>query len=501
MQTYKSIWEAVLREMRSEFSDIKIKSWFEDISIVEIESQYIILMTATSATLDFVRSERRNLERFISAVLGEFKIVYVYAADRDLPQLSQIREDINEDLVNPQQGQTPYHLAEERYKVQKEALSGADLSRAEILSEAGEPKYIEIDSAGDTKEKPEQKPVPNAATRKNEEYTFDSFVAGSSNRFVYNACLAVASNPSTAWNPLFVYGPSGVGKTHLLYAITNELRSHDPDMKIIYVKGEEFTNQMIASLRTKDGPASFREKYRTVDVLLVDDIQFIAGKVGVQEEFFHTFNALYEDRKQIILTSDKPPREIKTLEERLQTRFEMGLTADIQPPDYELRVAIILNKAQVYKLQLPQDAVVYLAENLVNNIRQIEGALKRIYARSVLYDVPVTLSMVKKSVADLITVAETPEETADRIISAVSKKYNVSTDDLKSKAKTKEVVEARHIAVYLIRKVVRLPLKQIGGIFNRDHSTIMNSVNVVDARIMSDPVYEREINDIIAQVR
>ncbi len=332
------------------------------------------------------------------------------------------------------------------------------------------------------------------------EYTFDNFIVGSSNKFAHAACTAVAEHPAHAYNPLFIYGPSGLGKTHLLYAITNELKRKNPDIKVIYIKGEDFTNQLIDSL-SRQGMKEFRNKYRSCDVLLIDDIQFIAGKVSTQEEFFHTFNALHEDGKQIILTSDRPPREIKTLEDRLKTRFEWGLIADIQPPDLELRTAIIKKKADQVNVTISDEVLTFLAENLRSNIRQIEGAIKKLAATSFLTGNTVTMEVARGCISELLGGAEPVTVTVDKIFASVYKKYNISRDQIVSAKRTKEVAWARHITAYLIRKTTDMSLPNIGKIFDRDHSTVISSVDTVEKRMEQDPSFRAEMEEMAKEIR
>lgn len=333
----------------------------------------------------------------------------------------------------------------------------------------------------------------------NFEYTFDNFIVGSSNKFAHAACWAVADRPSMDYNPLFIYGPSGLGKTHLLYAITNEIKKKKPDVKIIYIKGEDFTNQLIESLKQSAMPL-FRNKYRSCDVLLIDDIQFIAGKVSTQEEFFHTFNALFEDRKQIILTSDRPPRDIKTLEERLKTRFEWGLIADIQPPDLELRIAIFKKKAEQANVKIPDDVLVFLAENLRSNIRQIEGAIKKLRAHSFVSGREITMELAKSCISELLGGAEPTSVTVEKVFSAVYRKYNIKKEDIIGSRRTKEVAAARHIAIYLVRTITEMSLPNIGKVFNRDHSTIMSSIEAAEKKLRNDPILDIEIKEMIKEV-
>ena len=333
----------------------------------------------------------------------------------------------------------------------------------------------------------------------NFEYTFDNFIVGSSNKFAHAACVAVAKMPAKNYNPLFIYGPSGIGKTHLLYAITNYLREQNPNVKVIYIKGEDFTNQMIECLSRQAMP-EFREKYRDCDVLLIDDIQFIGGKVSTQEEFFHTFNALYEGRKQIILTSDRQPREIKTLEDRLKTRFEWGLIADIQSPDLELRVAIIKKKAEQVGVELPEDVLTFLAENLRSNIRQIEGAIKKLGARVFLSGEKIDMDLARGCIAELLGGAEPTSVTVEKIFSSVYQKYGIKKEDLVSAKRNKEIAYARHITVYIIREVTEMSLPNIAKIFNRDHSTIISSIETIERKLITDAALDFEIKEIIKEV-
>ena len=331
-------------------------------------------------------------------------------------------------------------------------------------------------------------------------YNFDNFIVGSSNKFAHAACLAVANFPAQSYNPLFVYGPSGLGKTHLLYAITTKLKENNPDINIIYIKGEDFTNQMIDSLSRQE-IKEFRDKYRSCDVLLIDDIQFIAGKVATQEEFFHTFNALYENGKQIILTSDRPPREIKTLEDRLITRFEWGLIADIQPPDFELRTAIIKRKAEQVNVIIPDDVLNYLAENLRSNVRQIEGAIKKLGAMCFLSGNQITMDVARACLTALLGGAEPVNVTVDKIFTSVFKKYNVKREDITGNSRTKHIATARHITVYLIKQITDMSLPNIGKIINRDHTTVISSIDVITKRMTKEPDFAAEMEDMIKEIK
>ena len=325
------------------------------------------------------------------------------------------------------------------------------------------------------------------------EYTFDNFIEGESNKFAKAACFAVANEPCV-YNPLFIHGHSGLGKTHLLYAVTNEIKRRNPGAKIIYKTGEDFTNELISSI-TSGSTTKFRDRYRNADVLLIDDIQFIAGRESTQEEFFHTFNALHSAHKQIILTSDRPPKAIKTLEDRLRTRFEWGLIADIQPPSLELRTAIILKKAEFYELDLDPEIVEYLSQKLQDNVRQIEGAIKKIAAISILTGTPVTLDMCKRSIADFLSEEVPLSVTLDRIFDAVSKKYNVSVEEIKGKRRNDNIANARHVCIYLIRNMTEMSLSAIGELFSRDHTTVISSIKKVEKDIN---IYKNMDEDIRA---
>lgn len=329
----------------------------------------------------------------------------------------------------------------------------------------------------------------------NFEYTFENFIVGDTNKFAHAACVAVANHPATNYNPLFIYGNSGLGKTHLLYATINRLRRNNPKIRIIYTKGEDFTNQMISCLANKS-MEEFRDKYRKCDVLLIDDIQFIAGKVSTQEEFFHTFNALFEEKKQIILTSDRPPREIKTLEERLKTRFEWGLIADIEPPDLELRIAIIKAKADQVNLEIPDDVLIFLAENLRSNIRQIEGAIKKLGALRFLQGKEITMEVAQVCLSEFLGGAEPVSVTVDRIFSAITDRFGVSREDMVGKKREKAIAEARHVSVYLIREITEMSFPNIGKLYDRDHTTILSSYQKIARRVATDPAYALEIGEL-----
>ena len=330
------------------------------------------------------------------------------------------------------------------------------------------------------------------------QFTFEHFVVGPANRFAQAAAVAVANQPGKAYNPLLIYGDSGLGKTHLLYAIGHEVRSRDRDLKIVYIKGDEFTNELIAAIQNATQEA-FREKYRTADLLLVDDVQFIAGKVQTQEEFFHTFNTLFEAGKQIVLTSDRPPREMLRLEDRLKTRFEWGLMADIQPPDYETRVAIAKNKADQLGLALPSGIPEYLAENLTANVRQIEGAVKKIQAyRDLLYG-EIEIEMIKKILADVVRGER--DYTPETIIERVAAFYDLPVESVTGQSRVAKIAHARMVSMYLMRKLMDLTLDVIGSYFgNKDHTTVLHAIKKIENAVASDPEEADVLRDITSNI-
>ena len=334
----------------------------------------------------------------------------------------------------------------------------------------------------------------------NPQFTFDNFVVGPSNRFAHSACIAVTNIPGQVYNPLFIYGPPGVGKTHLLYAIANGIRKGKPDANIVYIKGDQFTNELIAAIQSGKN-IEFRNKYREADLFLVDDIQFIAGKESTQEEFFHTFNKLYEEHKQIVLTSDRKPSEMLTLEDRLKSRFEWGLTADINPPDYETRMAILKNKAKQLGLQLDDDVCNYIAINVTNNVRQIEGTVKKILAYRDLNNMPLDLPNISRAIDDMFKNEGSAVPTPSLIISQVCKFYSVDETVLRGTLKNKGTTEARQMAMYLIRKLTNLSLPDIGKEFARDHSTVLYAIRKVEASLKAgDAHMQNNVRDITANI-
>lgn len=333
------------------------------------------------------------------------------------------------------------------------------------------------------------------------DYTFENFVVGQNNKFAHAAALSVATNPSRSWNPLFIYGASGLGKTHLLFAIQNEISRTFPEYKISYVDGDRFTNEIITAIQEKT-MNEFHNKYRTADVLLVDDVQFIGGKESTQEEFFHTFNTLFNAGKQIVLASDRPPKEIKSLDERLRTRFEWGLTADIQPPDFETRVAIIRRKAQSLKLDIPDDVADFIANHLKNNIRQLEGTVKKMNAYYLLEGIPPVISAAQNAIKDILNETQPLPVTIEKITSEVARTYNVSPEDIRSRKRNASISTARMVAMYSVREITGISMEEIGNEFGgRDHSTVVYACNTISTRLSTDTHMRETVEDIIKNVQ
>ena len=333
----------------------------------------------------------------------------------------------------------------------------------------------------------------------NPKYRFETFVVGGNNKFAHSAALAVAESPGETYNPLYIYGGAGLGKTHLMHSIGHFILDQNPNTKVLYVTSEQFTNEVIESIRSGNAAAmtNLRDKYRTVDVLLIDDIQFIIGKESTQEEFFHTFNALHSARKQIILSSDKPPKDMETLEERFRSRFEWGLIADITPPDYETRMAILRKNAENMNLNIDDAIFDYTASNIKSNIRELEGAFNKIIAFSKLNKIELTLEAAEEALKDIIYPDKPREITPTLILNTVAEHYNISPEDITSKKRNGELIEPRHVVMYLCRSLVDIPLKSIALLLNkRDHTTVIHGINKISEEIEKDSELKNRI-DII----
>ena len=329
-----------------------------------------------------------------------------------------------------------------------------------------------------------------------EEYTFERFVVGASNKFAHAAAQAVAERPAQTYNPLFIYGESGLGKTHLLYAIAHKIHQNHPDYRIVYIKGDSFTNELIQAIREGRNP-EFREKYRSADVFLMDDVQFIAGRESTQEEMFHTFNTLYEAGRQIVFTADRPPKEMLRLDDRLRTRFEWGLLADVTPPDFETRLAIVKNKAAALGMDLPDKIASYIAENVTANVRQLEGTVNKILAYKDLLGSEADEATVTRAMQDILKKSNEYIPTPDNILDYISKYYGIEKEIICGQQRVKDAVAARQIAMYLIRSMTNLPVVEIGKVLdNRDHSTVLYSLKQVEKQMKKDPAFTQTVKEI-----
>ena len=425
MASNNYIWFKILNRLESELTDLVVQNLFDDCEIVEITDGELVLSTPSPYRKDII--ERNYCE---------------------------VIEDEAQTLLGR--------------RVHMKVLL------AEDVSEYRHARAVD-----------KQQTTNNLVPSINTQFTFQNFVIGSSNRFAAAAARAVAENPGLAYNPLFIYGMSGLGKTHLLYAIANAIQEKNPNTNILYIKGDEFTNELITAIG-EGRQQEFHNKYRNADLFLMDDIQFIAGKDSTQEEFFHTFNALYEANKQIVLTSDRPPKEMLRLEDRLQSRFNWGLIADIQPPDYETRCAIVRNKAQSLGCPMPDDVVDYISENLTANVRQLEGAVNKVVAYASMDDFVINISNVSRAIKDMYKGGKDAQPSAAQIIAQTAAYYSIDESELRGNSRSKIPAEARQIAMYLLRKLTNLSLPEIAKEFGKNHTTVLYSVEKVEGQIAEE---------------
>ncbi len=439
----KKIWAKTLETIKSELSEVSFNTWIKSCEPISISSDTITISVPNSFTQDILDKRYKDLvANSIEVVCSKlYKIEFVIASE------AYEKEELKNDASNNS--------------------SSKSIVVNDEMSSTLNPKY-----------------------------TFNSFVIGNSNRFAHAASLAVAESPAKAYNPLFIYGGVGLGKTHLMHAIGHYILDNNPSARVVYVSSEKFTNELINAIKD-DKNEDFRNKYRNVDVLLIDDIQFIAGKERTQEEFFHTFNALHDANKQIILSSDRPPKEIPTLEDRLRSRFEWGLIADIQVPDFETRMAILKKKADVENLNVANEVMGYIATKIKSNIRELEGALIRIIAYSSLTNREVTVDLASEALKDIISKKQGKHITIDLIQDVVSSYFNLRVEDLKSQRRTRNVAHPRQIAMYLSRKLTDMSLPKIGEEFGgRDHTTVIHAYEKISENLKTDDSLQHTINDI-----
>ena len=447
--------------------------WFGSLRLISLNEKEAVFMAPSPLKKKIlIQKYGTVIEQTLEDVLGfEVKVRIESEKDpeKDFPIVPSYIDEINKSNVKSKELEEEERLEEEkRSEMINEFLSGNVQEKKSII----------------------------------QQYTFDNFIEGESNKFAKAACFAVASDPtSNQYNPLFIHGNSGLGKTHLLYAIMHHLRKNNPELKIIYKKCEEFISELVAAINSNQ-TYLFKEKYRSADVLLIDDIQSIAGKEATQEEIFNTFTILYECEKQIVVTSDRPPKEIKPLTDRLHTRFEMGLIADVQPPSIELRSAIILKKAKALGIEIPENLVYYIAERLVSNIRQIEGVITKLYAMRTFSGTAITKSVIDEAISVVDPGNIPPDVMVERILSTVSRHYGVSVENIKSKKKTGNITNARQIAAHIIKSITTLTLEEIGQILGgRNHSTMIYSLERVDLMMRTVKNKEAEILALIKEIR
>ncbi|RWR08939.1 chromosomal replication initiator protein DnaA [Siminovitchia fortis] len=442
MENLSDLWEKVLEKIEKKISKPSFDTWLKSTEAYELQGDIMTIAVPNEFARDWLEGRYTDL---ISKILYEL-----------------VGENLNIKFIIPPD-------AEEELKKEPAPSTSAiqKIKREETYQNMLNPKY-----------------------------TFDTFVIGAGNRFAHAASLAVAEAPANAYNPLFIYGGVGLGKTHLLHAIGHYVLEHNPSAKVVYLSSEKFTNEFINSIRDNKA-VDFRDKYRNVDVLLIDDIQFIAGKEQTQEEFFHTFNTLHEESKQIIISSDRPPKEIPTLEDRLRSRFEWGLITDITPPDLETRIAILRKKAKADGLDIPNEAMLYIANQIDTNIRELEGALIRVVAYSSLINKDINADLAAEALKDIIPSSKPKAITVLDIQKTVGAEFNVRLEDFKAKKRTKSIAFPRQIAMFLSRELTDLSLPKIGEEFGgRDHTTVIHAYEKISKMMESDTEFQNIVNGI-----
>ncbi len=447
-QRLSGIWQDTLNLLQNEVTELAFNTWFKSISPVSIDDSTLILGVPDNFIKGMVESKYMPLIR------------------NAVKQAANIEYDIRMTIPS-----------EEKFTASSGAPASAS-SAQKVGSSSGGRRF-----GDDTK------------FYLNEKYTFETFVVGNNNRLAHAASVAVAESPAESYNPLFIYGGVGLGKTHLMHAIAHYSIEHNPSLKILYVSSEKFTNELVSAIKTNTNE-DFRRKYRSMDILLIDDVQFIGGKVGIQEEFFHTFNSLYESKKQIILSSDKSPKEISTLEERLRSRFEWGLQADIQPPDFETRVAILSKRAEMERLNIPDDVLVLIAEKFVSNIRELEGAIKKIMAYSGLTKREITSELAAEALKDMLSPGSSSIVSSTIVIDMVARHFDLRPEEFRAKNRSRDISYPRQIAMYLCRELVDLSLPKIGDEFERDHTTVLHAINKIKGDMSTHPEMKSTVSRI-----
>lgn len=451
MQSFKDVWDRALVILQNELNSISYESWIKLLIPMKMENDVAYFCVSTLFQKSIIdKKYKQNIEKAISDTMGFDVSIKVMTEDEVPPRFQEISQKKNEEF------NSTISLIEEDHVQAFNAKSNL---------------------------------------------TFENFVVGKENEFAHAAALAIANNPADAYNPFFLYGHSGLGKTHLINAIANKIKENNPDCVIMYTKGDEFTSELIDAIQHQT-QRQFKNKYRQADILLMDDVQFLSGKPSVQEEMFHTFDALHENNKQIILTSDRPPKEMATLEERLVSRFSSGLIADVQPPEYETRVAIIKRKAALYNLKIPDEVVELIATKIKTNVRELEGTIKKLKAYHSLWGQAPSLAIAKDAMEAVIKENTSTAVTPTSIIDHVARYFNISVEQLLSNKKTNEIVFPRQMAMYIIRETTNLSLPEIGKeIGGKNHTTVLYSIRKLEETMRSDPKIKKIAAELIENIK
>ena len=455
MQSFKDVWNRALLILEQDLNQTSFNSWIKLMVPMKMENDTAYFCVATVFLKKLIDQKfKSNIETALSDVMGFDVSAEIMTEEEVPPRFREMAQQKSDEFIT-------------------------DITTEPNIEEEEEIRTFNAQS----------------------HLTFENFVTGKENEFAQAAALAIANNPASAYNPFFLYGHSGLGKTHLINAIANKIRENHPEMTILYAKGDEFTSELIDAIKYNT-QRQFKQKYRSCDILLMDDVQFLSGRPSIQEEMFHTFDALYESGRQIILTSDRPPREIAVLEERLQSRFSMGLIADIQPPEYETRVAIIKRKAELNNLKIPEDVIELIATKIKTNVRELEGTIKKLKAFNQLWGQTPTIALAKDAMEAIMQENASHNITPDSIIENTARYHNVTVDQLKGKKKDAPVVKPRQQAMYLIRELTQLSLPEIGNAMGgKNHTTVLHSIKKVEENIQKDPAYAKTIAEITENIK
>lgn len=450
MQSFKDVWDKALVILENDLNSTSFESWIKLLVPMKMENDVAYFCVSTLFQKSIIdKKYKTEVESAISNVMGFDVTMQVMTEEEVPPRFREMshrkNEEVNQEL----------------------------------------PRFEEEIQAFNAKSN----------------LTFENFVVGKENEFAHAAALAIANNPAGAYNPFFLYGHSGLGKTHLINAIANKIQENNPELVIVYIKGDEFTSELIEAIQHQT-QRQFKNKYRKADILLMDDVQFLSGRPSVQEEMFHTFDSLYENNRQIILTSDRPPKDLNNIEERLQSRFAMGLTADVQPPEYETRVAIIKRKAKFYNLNIPEEVVELIATKIKNNVRELEGTIKKLKAYNSLWGQTPTIALAKDAMEAVIKENTNSTITPEAVIDEVSRYYDISVDKIKGDKRTSDIVLPRQIAMYIIREKTNLSLPEIGKeMGGKNHTTVLHSIKKIEESMKQDPQIAKIVAELIENIK